>query len=226
MLPILRRDPWFGSLSDTLADAIATRLSPVDFADGEAIYRAGDRPDGLFAIQYGSVRMMHISTGGVCGFCYVKQAPSWFGELSEFDGGPRAQHAYAVGQTRLLHLSHHAFQTIVAADGRHWSGFALLMGMRVRDLFHRIEAMATLPARVRVAQALFLTHVEAQRAGVNPGQTSISQESLGAMVGISRQTISKILKEMERSRWVRLNYRSIELLDPAMIERLARPPDR
>lgn len=212
----LRKDPWFASLSDALCQALVDRSVIVRYAGGEPIYLAGDISDGMYGIVQGAVQMQHLTSGGYYGMYYVKRAPSWFGELDEFDERPRAQNAIAVGPVKVLHLSHAAFQAIVTRQPAFWRDFASLLGGHVRELFDRVEAMATSPARVRLAQSLLTTHVEAQRAGAdgaNDQSTTISQESLAAMVGISRQTASKILKRFEKQRLVRLSYRSIQLLD-------------
>ena len=41
----------------------------------------------------------------------------------------------------------------------------------------------------------------------------VNQEQLGAMLSLSRQTVSEVLRDFEARGWVRRHYRAVELLD-------------
>ncbi len=221
VLSQLRRDPWFAAQSDALQNLICDRGVIVHRRDQQRIFSAGDGPDGLYAILHGNVHMMHLTPGGACGIYYVMQAPAWFGELSEVDGGPRVQDAIAVGKAKLFSLPHHAFRSIVDSDPRHWVVFASLMAQHIRDLFLQLEALTTRSARARLAGALLNIDAGARLAASASPFPDITQEALAMMIGVTRQTASTILREFEQNEIIRLGYRRLEILNRTGIQRIA-----
>ncbi|MFT4116022.1 Crp/Fnr family transcriptional regulator [Bradyrhizobium sp.] len=214
-----KKEPWYKSLPAGLQQQIVASGKSVVFSDGQLIYAAGDFSNGFFGVVSGSVKMVHLTQKGSCAGYYLKQPPSWFGEMAECDGGRRMQNAVAVGNVKLLHLSHKAFRLIVNENPQYWEYFALLAAGRIRVMFDFVESLITCPAPVRLARALLDVRKTAARASNTA--PAITQDELAAMVGVTRQTISKTLKRLQEEGVVTLGYRSIEITDLNGIRRIA-----
>jgi DNA-binding GntR family transcriptional regulator len=52
---------------------------------------------------------------------------------------------------------------------------------------------------------------------------TLSQEDLGHLAGLSRQTINRVLKQFEAQGWVSLEFGRVEILQPQALEQLANP---
>jgi CRP-like cAMP-binding protein len=221
VLATLRADEWFAALPPELAAGILRNAALVQRRDGEIIFATGDPADGIYAVLAGSVRMVHMTREGLCAIYYFVQAPSWFGELSELDGGPRVQDAVAVGPVHLLHLSHVRFRALVDREPRFWAHFAALMAGHARGVIGALAAMTTQPAAVRIARHLVAIHRNAERVPWSRSRPALTQEALAAMAGVSRQTVSGIVKQWERDGIVRLSYRTIEIADFGKLNRIA-----
>jgi len=52
---------------------------------------------------------------------------------------------------------------------------------------------------------------------------SLSQEELGHLVGLSRQTVNRVLREMERLRLVSLAFGRVDILDEPGLLNVAAP---
>jgi DNA-binding GntR family transcriptional regulator len=50
---------------------------------------------------------------------------------------------------------------------------------------------------------------------------SLTQEELGILVGLSRQTVNAVLKEFERNRLVAVRFGRIEIVDEAGLQSVA-----
>jgi CRP-like cAMP-binding protein len=221
LMSLLRRDTWFGSLPPPLANIILQQSTLRNFPDGARIYAAGDAPDGIYGIISGSVRMMHHSVTGDYSIYYVNQPPVWFGELSEFDGEPRIQDVTANGNASLLHLPHHAFQRIISDEPRYCFEFARLMAWHVRAVFQTLAQVNASPIANRVAQAL----LRMQNVPAGPGKEHdalrLSQDALAAIIGVSRQTINKVVRQWEKDHIVEIRYRKISIIDRVALNRVA-----
>ena len=51
---------------------------------------------------------------------------------------------------------------------------------------------------------------------------AVNQEQLGAMLSLTRQTISEVLREFEAQGWLKRRYGAIELLDLDALDRIGR----
>lgn len=221
MMTTLREDAWFAALPADLAEGIVRQGVVRRWRDGEVIFATGDPADGIYAVLGGAVRMLHVTSEGHSAIYYFVQAPSWFGELSELDGGPRVQDAIAVGEVRLLHLARRGFRQLVEREPRHWQHFAALMARHARDLLANFVVLTTRPAPARMARHLAALHRNAERVPWSGSRPALTQDALAAMTGISRQTASRILKQWEREGVVSLSYRAIAIRDYQALARIA-----
>jgi CRP/FNR family cyclic AMP-dependent transcriptional regulator len=221
LIGLLRRDAWFGSLPPRLAEIILQQSVMRNFPDGARIYTAGDAPSGIYGVVHGSVRMTHHAATGDYSIYYVNQPPVWFGELSEFDGEPRMQDATANGDVSLFHLPHHAFHRIINVEPRYCFDFARLMAAHMRAVFQTLAQVNTLTVASRVAQTLLRMQNVSAGLGRENDVPRLSQDALAAIIGVSRQTINKLVRQWERNGIVEIRYRKIWIVDQAALHRLA-----
>ena len=151
-------------------------------------------------------------------------AGEMLGELSLFDPGPRTATAIAVTNTKVVSLSHEALLPWLV--GRPDLAVSLLAAL-ARRLRRTNEALADLvfsDVPGRVAKALL-------ELGSKFGEDSpdglvvhheLTQEELAQLVGASRETVNKALADFSQRGWVRIEQRSVTLLDVDRLDRRAR----
>lgn len=97
---------------------------------------------------------------------------------------------------------------------------------RVRTLLTAYADRSLMPLRPRLA-ALLLRLAKAAGASQQPAGATVAlamaQDDLAAMLGVTRQHLSPVLKQLERERLVDLGYRRITLPDPAGLSRIVDP---
>lgn len=210
---LLRSGRWFAALPDALQEALLGPASLRRLAAGERLFCRGDAPSGLYAVVDGGVRISGSAATGRELLLTLLEPPSWFGEISVFDGQPRTHDAVAEGEALLVNVPQAALEALLAAEPRWWRELALLVTMKLRLAFVAMEDTALLPVGVRVARRLALM---AEGYGDREHQrrtVALSQEQLASMLSISRQTANQHLKELEARGLVRLAYGEIELVD-------------
>lgn len=228
-LALLQAGVWFAQLSPTLCDALMGAARVRTLGSGEALFRRGDAPCGLYAVLEGAVRIS--GTGGSRDdsrevLLTLLEPPHWFGEISLFDGQPRTHDAIAEGATRLLQLPQPALVQLLAREPAYWREFGLLMSHKLRLAFVALEEVASLPLAQRLARRLVMmaegygVRRDAQQ-GVHRRSIAVSQEQLSMMLAVSRQTINQNLKELESRGVLRLSRGGLEIADMAALQRLA-----
>lgn len=219
---ILVRNPWFGDLPAELRALILSEAHARRIRSGAMVYALGDACDGAYAVLQGEIRLIGHPEPGRQLVYYVCVPGSWFGEVSVFDGEPRFHNAVAVGEVVVLHLPTRGFDAIIARDPRYYRHFALLLCQHLRTALHYIGDALTQPLKVRLARTLLaLRDTHCGVAASNEICSHLSQEDLASMVGVSRQSLNKALRELERAGIIRIGYSRLDVLDLGRLSALA-----
>ncbi len=201
--------PWFSTLHPVRQAALLERARPSTVAAGARVYGLGDPPDGLWSVVEGEVRLVSYPAIGLESVAMIVGPGSWFGELSVVDGGPRPHDAVAVRPTRLLHVPLAAFERVAEAHPILYRDLGVLVCGRQRAALTFMAQSIAQPVSVRLARVL---GTAARAAG--PDALRMRQEDLAAMIGVSRQTINKELKRLERAGVIELSYGKIAVREP------------
>lgn len=205
-------DPWFSALADERRQALLERARSSHAPAGTRVYGIGDPPDGLWAVVEGQVRLFSYPAVGVEAVSMILGPGAWFGELSVIDGGPRPHDAIAVRPARLLHVPLAAFEQLAELHPLLYRDLGMLIGARQRSAIAFMGHSIAQPISVRLARTL----AGAARAS-GGAEVAMRQEDLAAMIGVSRQTINKELRRLERAGVVTLAYGRIQIHDPARL---------
>ncbi len=212
----LAADRWFGALPHAHRALLVEVAQVRSVASGTRLYRIGDPPDGLWAVLDGQVRLVGYPAVGVELVVLIVSPGTWFGELSTLDGGPRPQDAVAFGPTRVLHITMTAFTRIAGQAPELYRDVALLSCAHQRASLAFIANNLAQPVGARLARALG----SAVQAG-GGSSVAIRQAEVAAMIGVSRQTLNKALKEIERAGAIQVGYGRITVVDEGRLRGLA-----
>jgi CRP-like cAMP-binding protein len=213
-IAMLEGEEWFGGLSPSRRRAMLERVTVQLAERGSHVYRQGDPPNGLFALLAGELRMVSYSATGVEMVAMVVRPGLWFGELSVIDGKSRPHDAIATARSRLARLPMSAIAALTAAEPDLWRDIARLGCEHQRLNMRHSERVRTQPAVVRLAGFL-LGKAESSPARVIP----MTQEGLAEVVGVSRQRINALLRELAGQGLTRPVYGGVEIPDPGGLRR-------
>lgn len=206
-LAVLEGDGWFGGLEGRVRGALLREGRVRRLRGGEAVYGAGDAPNGLWAVLEGQVRLMGYAANGSELVALVVAPGAWFGELSSLDGGPRPHDAVAAGTCRLLQVPPQGVAAAARAEPLLYHALGLLVCAHQRAALAFIERSVGQSARARLAGVL------ASGAQGERGEVALRQEALAALVGVSRQTLNKYLRGFAREGLVAIGYGGVRVLD-------------
>jgi len=211
---LLRSGRWFRSIPGDLQDALLGAAALKSLAAGELLFSRGDPPCGLYAVVDGAMRVSGFAGTGKEALLSLLEPPTWFGEVSVFDGLPRTHDAVAEKAATLVHVAPSWLDPLLAAEPRLWRELGRLLANKTRLAFLMIEDVALAPPHVRLARRLVLmTEGYGEWYDRTRRVLSVRQEQLALMLNVSRQTANQLLKELEGKGLVRLAYGEIEILD-------------
>jgi CRP/FNR family transcriptional regulator len=147
-----------------------------------------------------------------------------FGELSLFDPGPRTATATAVTDAAVLGLGNTDLNPWLAGRPEVSKSLLQALAHRLRRTNETMSDLVFADVPGRVAKAL-LELGEKFGSKTNDGlyvHHDLTQEELAQLVGASRETVNKALADFASRGWVKLETRSVEILDVERLSKRAR----
>ena len=217
----LRNTPLFSALDNEAAIALQQTMVPQSIKKGNTLFQEGDPGDRLYVVTEGKIKLSHASGDGRESVLMVLGPGDMFGEISLFDPGPRTATASAVTDSKVLSLSN--TDLIPWLAGRPEVAQSLLQALahRLRRTNETMSDLVFADVPGRVAKALLEL---GEKFGTKTADGmyvhhDLTQEELAQLVGASRETVNKALADFASRGWLKLETRSVEILD---IERLAK----
>ncbi len=206
---------WFGGLPEPRRAAILERARLKAIGEGERLYAIGDPPNGLFAVLEGGVRLANYPSPGLERLNLIVGPGDWFGEISVLDGGPRPHDAVGADTSKILHLSLAAIDVIAQSDPYFYRELALIACRHQRMQLAAMGRIVTMRPEASLAYALLHLAIAGDKHAAKDTEliAQISQESLASMVGVSRQTLSRLLKRLEAAKVIRVGYSRLTIRD-------------
>lgn len=220
----LRDTLLFRALDEEAAEALQRSLVPVSVKRGKHLFTEGEPGDRLYFVLDGKIKLTHASGDGRESLLMVLGPGDMFGELSLFDPGPRTSTAVAVTDAEVVGLGH--------SDLRPWlRSHPDVAETLLRALAHRLRrtsetmsdlVFADVPGRVAKALLDLGGKFGTASTGGLLVHHDLTQEELAQLVGASRETVNKALADFATRGWIRLETRSVEILDHERLSRRAR----
>lgn len=211
----LARHAFFAALDADVLDAVVRRAVLRLYEKGAYIYVEGETAPGIYIVVSGTVRLFRTSEDGREQDLFHASASESLNDASAFDGKPTIATAQAIEPTMLVLISREALTALMRDHPQIASAVIREMAARLRDL-------------ARLAGDLSLRRVISRMAGVLlrlAGARSVAElptrNELAAMVGTVREVATRTLRQLEAAGVLRLEGRSVSVLDRRELERLS-----
>lgn len=187
-----------------------------------SIYLPGDPSDKIYLLKRGVVKISTLTEEGkeiVLAFLHPGDV---FGELAVVDLSPRDHYAEVHEDALICIFSRNDFLELMTVYPDMAFQVTKLLGLRVRRLRNRVETLLFKSAHARLAQTLLDL---SQEYGVRDKYgllltLKLSQQELGSLVGLSRESVNLCLSDFKRKGLVEASGRSLRLLQPEKLAEL------
>ena len=220
----LARSGIFQGVDPEAAEALAKDMETIEARKGEVVFNEGEPGDSLYIVLSGKIKLGRRAADGRQNLIAVMGPSDMVGELSLFDPGPRTATATAVVDTRLARLRKQALRPWLANRPEIAEQLLRVLARRLRRTNDALADLIFTDVPGRVAKALLGL---ADRFGTPEGDGvrvhhDLTQEELAQLVGASRETVNKALADFASRGWLRLDGKSVIILDPERLARRAR----
>ncbi|QYJ78385.1 Crp/Fnr family transcriptional regulator [Shewanella acanthi] len=186
----------------------------------EIIYSKGDAHSALLVIAKGAVRINSVSSLGKEVSLMILESYSWFGDNVFSPGTPRVFGATAHTDATLIELPGDKFRQLL---GKYPESYPLVLDLLSRRLWAAMSVMEDDALRgidARIARRLLLL-AEHQHNAVDCAEqcvVRVTREQLANMMGLTRQSVHKVLKKLEKLGVISLQYGYIRILSSSGIK--------
>ena len=221
---VLKKAPLFAGLEDEAASALAAAMGTIKLNRGEVLFHEGDKEDRLYVVVSGKIKLGRSGSAGRENLLAILGPGQMFGELSVFDPGPRTSSATAVTDVRLGTMDRDGLREWINKRPEIAEQLLRVLARRLRRTNNALADLIFTDVPGRVAKALLqLARQFGQQDGPNLRVThDLTQEELAQLVGASRETVNKALADFGHRGWLRLEGKSVIILDPERLSRRAR----
>ncbi|NBU32075.1 MAG: Crp/Fnr family transcriptional regulator [Actinobacteria bacterium] len=207
--------PLFNALDETSALALRDSMNSQSLKKGDVLFQESDLGDQLYLITEGKIKLSHTSSDGRESLFTVLGPGDMFGELSVFDPGPRTSTAIAVTDVQVLGLKHDVLRPWLTERPEVAQSLLQALANRLRRNSETMSDLVFADVPGRVAKVLLQLN---EKFGVDSATGravphDLTQEEIAQLVGASRETVNKALADFVSRGWIRLETRSVHILE-------------
>jgi CRP-like cAMP-binding protein len=141
-----------------------------------------------------------------------------FGEIALLDGRTRTADAVAVTDCQLMVIDRRDFLPLLRSQQELAIKIIDVLCARLRRTSEQVEDIMFLDLPGRLAKALLRLTDE---ASTKDRKLTITQGEIGEIIGMSRESTNKQLREWQERKWIKLERGGISILVPVALRAIA-----
>ena len=210
-IDLLESSPCIAQSEGEIKQAIYKSAYIKTLQKGQFLFRRGDEAKGLLGIVNGRFKVSALNSDGKPLTLGYLQSKDWFGEIALVDGIARTHDCEALEASEILVIPKAAFEEYIVSDAKLLRLVTKQICLRMREMMNLVEQATIQSLQERLANRLLSLR--------EPSDNTIyaNQQDLAYMMGVSRQSVSKVLLRWAELGWIKIEYNHITLLN---LERL------
>ncbi|MBN1333367.1 MAG: Crp/Fnr family transcriptional regulator [Synergistales bacterium] len=215
----LSKISFFQGLELEELDDIASIAGRKDLHKGEILFMEGDEGNGFYIVNSGRVKIFKESPDGKEVIIHICGPLDQFGQVAVYAGRTFPASAQAMADSTLLFFPRKEFRELIKNKPDLALSMLSSLSMRIRHVTSQLESIALkeVPGRL----AAYLLYLQEQQDNKRELELDISRGELASFLGTIPETLSRIMARLEEERLVRVQKRTLEILDMERLEELA-----
>lgn len=219
---LLRGSGWLSATPVAFADAIFDRCQWLAYPAGAIVSHGGDNEGGMFGLGRGEMLVTPSVGAADIPAIHVVCAPYWFGFNPLLNGLPRNVSMEAREPCIIALVPQQALTELLSERPEWWQWISLNLAEALA-LTSQIAAELLIPDSRRRCIAVLLRIAGCRKQGAGPNIANVGQAELAGMAHMARETAGATLRELEALGAVKLGYRNITIINPAVLRAAVDP---
>jgi len=219
-LALLRNHFLFRDLPPAVLEHLGSYMKTRKVARGATIFSKGDPGTGLLGVLSGAVKVSVASADGKDIVLNVFHEGEIFGEIALLDGRPRTADAIAMSDGELVVIERRDFISFLNGNPDVTLKLIEILCARLRRTSEQVQDVTFLDLPTRLAKTLLrLTAAEDDSAPRR--KVAITQREISQMIGRSRESTNKQLRQWAKRGWIKLERGGVSVLSPDKLAAVA-----
>ncbi len=199
---VFARTRMFAGVPIGVSEAIGERAQFLVLDPNDILFNEGDEANGFYAVEVGALKATRLSLDGMEQLIALFSDGEIIGEMAIFDEFPRSATITALKPTRVIFCSREAFFDYADKHPMIYRHMLKVMAGRLRATNESLAARDFLALPGQLAQAMLRLADGFGREMVTGAvriEYKLTQSELGAMIGASRENVSRVLNQWKRA---------------------------
>jgi CRP-like cAMP-binding protein len=221
-LQLLAQTPMFEGVPGAQLQTLADRAAAIKLGAREMLFSKGDPGDRLYLVTHGTIRVGVLSADGREVTYGLIRPGQLFGEIAVLDNGPRTADASALEASELLAFERRHVLELLAHNPECTLRLVTILCQRIRQADQLLEDIFFLSLPNRLAKHLLaLSDMIGEKPAKGDAVTiRMSQQAVADHMGISRESVNKVLAKWEQAGLVSLWRGQITIHDRDRLDAL------
>jgi len=183
----------------------------LQFNKGQIIFHEGDKANGFYMVEKGKIKVFKLSYEGKEQILHIYGQGYSFGEVPVYEGKNFPASSMALEKSVILFLPRDKFVDLINQTPGLGMNLLADLSRRLREFTIQIENLSLKEVPARLA-AYFLTLSKEQK-NEKKVVLPISKAQLSNLIGTTPETVSRILKKMMDSSYIKVETKTILIED-------------
>ena len=197
-----RAIPLFAQVADDDLEQIASHLIERRYPRNTTIVEEGLPGDYMYIIREGRVKVTKLSDDGREKILEFLDEGAFVGEMALFERAPRSASVKTLTPVRLLALSQTDFIGLLKKSPDLAMAVIQELSRRLRTINEQASALSFQRVKDRTKGLLVRLAREPQGDGSRRGTPSLTHQQIADMIGTSRETVTRVVKELKTDGWL------------------------
>jgi len=208
---IIAATSLFKGLGKPEIGTISRLIFGKQYNKGETIFFEGDDANGFYIVSSGKIKVFKMNPLGKEHILHIFGPGEPVGEVPVFSNQPFPASAEALSKSKVLFFPRKDFVTLIENNPSIAMNMLAVLSQRLRQFASQIENLSLKEVPARLAGYLLYT-AEKQGKG-EVVELPVSKGQLASLLGTIPETLSRIFARMSDEGLIRVDGRSITILD-------------
>lgn len=213
----------FGNVNSAVLKQLAETATIHRYRKHQILFIEGDLNRTLYFILSGSVKVYQLSRDGRERIAALRGSGDFSGAISFADGGTYPVSAEVLEDAEIATFRWDEFHAIARDDASVWLALLEVTASQLRQAQADMQAFALHSAPARLAGKL-LDLADAFGKVNDVGielELELNREQLGSLVGTSRETTTRVLRQFEEEQVIKLDGPKVTIVKPFILQALS-----
>lgn len=221
VIATLQATPLANNLSETQMETLAKSASEKQYRPGQLIIGEGHRIDAVYIVVEGTVKMSKSAHDGKEQTLYLLRPRELFGMCAAFSDCIFPANAITLKKSTLLAVPNKVLDDLSKKDPTILRNILSILSNRLKESMSLIESLSLMETPKRVASFLLFSNLKQACTTGAVAKLEISQRELAKMLGTTPETISRVLRKLEREEIIHLEGKNIRIFNCEALKELA-----